>query len=69
MPVQNNNCPNCGAPRHGAQCEYCGTPFLYYAYAGDIPDVTVELEISRLDVEAITTLTSRPRRLRGCEDV
>ena len=21
------NCPNCGAPVHGAVCEYCGTKF------------------------------------------
>ena len=21
------NCPNCGAPRSGYRCEYCGTPF------------------------------------------
>lgn len=24
MPVY-TNCPNCGAPRSGAVCEYCGT--------------------------------------------
>ena len=65
MPEHKNNCPNCGAPRHGAQCEYCGTPFLYYAYAGEIPVVTLDLEISRLDLEAVTTIVSRPRRLRG----
>jgi len=23
-----DNCPNCGAPRLGAACEYCGTAFL-----------------------------------------
>ena len=22
-----SNCPNCGAPRHGNKCEYCGTIF------------------------------------------
>lgn len=22
-----NNCPNCGAPRHGYRCEYCDTQF------------------------------------------
>lgn len=22
------NCPNCGAPIHGAQCDYCGTIFI-----------------------------------------
>ena len=21
------NCPNCGAPRHGGECEFCGTRF------------------------------------------
>lgn len=21
------SCPNCGAPRHGDECEYCGTVF------------------------------------------
>lgn len=21
------NCPNCGAPKNGTKCEYCGTPF------------------------------------------
>ena len=22
-----DNCPNCGAPLHGDECEYCGTAF------------------------------------------
>lgn len=25
-----DNCPNCGAPKHGAVCEYCGTHFGRY---------------------------------------
>ena len=24
------SCPNCGAPKHGAKCEYCGTNFTRY---------------------------------------
>ena len=63
-----HNCPNCGAPRTGTRCEYCGTPFLYYAYAGEIPDVTVDIELTSLDVETITTYVNRPRRLLGCEN-
>ena len=23
-------CPSCGAPKHGAVCEYCGTHFGWY---------------------------------------
>lgn len=34
------NCPNCGAPKSGAICEYCGTHFAqYYGQA-----VTVDVE-------------------------
>lgn len=24
------DCPNCGAPKRGAVCEYCGTHFAHY---------------------------------------
>ena len=70
MPESKHNCPNCGAPRTGMRCEYCGTPFLYYAYAGEIPDVTVDIdatamELTPLDVKTITAYASRPRRIRG----
>ena len=27
VPVTKTNCPNCGAPIHGAKCEYCDTEF------------------------------------------
>ena len=25
--MDEKNCPNCGAPKRGAVCEYCGTRF------------------------------------------
>ena len=65
MPENKSNCPNCGAPRHGAQCEYCGTPFLYYAYAGEIPDVSIDLDLTPLDLKTISVYASRPTRFRG----
>lgn len=34
-----NDCPNCGAPKRGAVCEYCGTHFGRYQ-----GQVTVEVE-------------------------
>lgn len=33
------NCPNCGAPKRGAVCEYCGTHFARYQ-----GQATVEVE-------------------------
>ena len=64
MPERKNNCPNCGAPRHGAKCEYCGTPFLFYAYAGEIPAVTIDLELTPPDLETLTVYASKSKRLR-----
>lgn len=37
------NCPNCGAPRRGAVCEYCGTHFWRYQGQATVeiePDIT-----------------------------
>ena len=34
-----SECPNCGAPKRGAVCEYCGTHFGRYQ-----GQVTVEVE-------------------------
>ena len=34
-----DNCPNCGAPKHGAVCDYCGTRFARYQ-----GEATVEVE-------------------------
>lgn len=34
-----NECPNCGAPKRGAVCEYCGTHFGRYQ-----GQATVEVE-------------------------
>lgn len=61
MPTQTSlNCPNCGAPRRGTRCEYCGTAFLFCAW-DRIQDVTLtidstDLEETMLDVsnEAVT---------------
>lgn len=33
------NCPNCGAPKRGAVCEYCGTHFGHFQ-----GQATVEVE-------------------------
>lgn len=38
-----SNCPNCGAPRRGAVCEYCGTHFGRYQGQATVeiePDIT-----------------------------
>ena len=37
--MSETNCPNCGAPKHGAVCEYCGTHFGRYQ-----GEATVEVE-------------------------
>jgi len=37
------NCPNCGAPKRGAVCEYCGTHFGRYQGRATVevePDIT-----------------------------
>lgn len=46
--MSDTNCPNCGAPKQGAVCEYCGTRFQRYvggtarrAYQGE---ATIEVE-------------------------
>lgn len=39
------NCPNCGAPKRGAKCEYCGTHFARYQ-----GQATVEVEPEFIDV-------------------
>lgn len=38
-----SNCPNCGAPKRGAVCEYCGTHFGRYQGQATVeiePDIT-----------------------------
>lgn len=37
--MSDTNCPNCGAPKQGAVCEYCGTHFGRYQ-----GEATVEVE-------------------------
>ena len=37
--MDEKNCPNCGAPKRGAVCEYCGTHFARYQ-----GQATVEVE-------------------------
>lgn len=54
------NCPNCGAPRDGQVCEYCGTRFQ------DENIVTVELYADGKVVERIIREEQQNRRkLRG----
>lgn len=49
MPTQTRlNCPNCGAPRRGTRCEYCGTAFLFCAWDG-IQDVTLTIDGTHLE--------------------
>lgn len=31
-----HNCPNCGAPISGLECEYCGTNFTINVISGEI---------------------------------
>ena len=47
------NCSNCGAPRTGAICEYCGTVFykLDYIQAKQSEIEKIEAEINRLKFE------------------
>lgn len=55
-----SNCPNCGAPRDGPVCEYCGTRFQ------DENIVTVELYADGEVVERIIRGEQQNRRrLRG----
>lgn len=37
--MSETNCPNCGAPKRGSVCEYCGTHFGRYQ-----GEVTAEVE-------------------------
>ena len=46
------NCPNCGAVRTGAKCEYCGTVF-------ELEEEQLETVILYADGEAIATETRR----------
>ena len=38
-------CPNCGAPRRGAECEYCGS--VFWTLESKHPPVKVEFEGER----------------------
>lgn len=46
--IQPRNCPNCGAPVRGGECEYCGTVF------STVNDVNVVL-----DVDAVASAARR----------
>ena len=49
------NCPNCGAPRHGRVCEYCGTEF----YEKDEWTLHIDLpSIMSLDTASVMLSTS-----------
>lgn len=57
---EEHNCPNCGAPRDGPVCDYCGTRFQ------DENIVTVELYADGEVVERIIRGEQQNRRrLRG----
>ena len=43
------NCPNCGAPRTGTICEYCGTVFYNQDYI-DYTDIR-KAQIDRIEKE------------------
>jgi len=40
-----NNCPNCGAPKRGSVCQYCGTHFARYQ-----GQATMEVEPRYVDI-------------------
>ena len=45
-----SNCPNCGAPRHGNKCEYCGTVFQVEPVSHYVPaDASCRINMSTLD--------------------
>ena len=43
--MSDTNCPNCGAPKTGSVCEYCGTHFQRYQ-----GEATVEVEPDGVDI-------------------
>ena len=47
------NCPNCGAPRTGTICEYCGTVFydLNYIQAKQSEIEKIKAEINKVTFE------------------
>lgn len=47
------NCPNCGAPRTGTICEYCGTVFydINYIEAKQSEINKIKAEINKLQFE------------------
>ena len=40
-----DNCPNCGAPKRGSVCEYCGTHFARYQ-----GEATIEVEQNYVNI-------------------
>ena len=54
MQMENElNCPNCGAPRTGTICEYCGTVFydINYIEAKQSEINKIKAEINKLQFE------------------
>lgn len=43
--MPDTNCPNCGAPKHGSVCEYCGTSFARFA-----GEAVVEVNYDTVDI-------------------
>lgn len=43
--MSEQSCPNCGAPKRGAVCEYCGTHFGRYQ-----GQATVEVDSDYVDI-------------------
>lgn len=72
--MSDTNCPNCGAPKTGSVCEYCGTHFARYQ-----GEATVEVEPDYVTVygwdgkpamrfsngENVTIVTDRWRKVDG----
>lgn len=44
--MNKTNCPNCGAPIAGIQCEYCGTMFYDFAEISDNKPKYLRLDIN-----------------------
>lgn len=61
------NCPNCGAPVRGMECEYCGTVFSF----GNDVDVALDADavasaVRRYTDSAERTVQALPTKIKTC---
>ena len=54
-----HNCPNCGAPRTGSKCEYCGTVFFDFTEINLGKRINIQIEDRRYGTFTVTEFTVR----------